>query len=305
MLEYLVTHRDRVVPKEELLDHIWGDRFVSEATLASNIRAARAGVGDDGRAQRVIKTIHGRGYRFVAPPEEVTSQPLATSPPSLGNVPLPTGRLVGREQLVEQVCQLLDEHRLVSLVGSGGVGKTRVATEVARQLAASSPDGAWLAMLETVVDTAAAGRFLLSVLGIDEQPGRDELESLVVGLRGRRCLLVLDNCEHVLDAAAELATGILRSCPDVRVLATSREPLDVEGEHVRRVEPLEVGDGQGPAVDLFFERARDAGCPLEELVDGPRRHPDLPSHRWPSARHRARGSSSSVPDTRRDCRSTA
>jgi predicted ATPase/DNA-binding winged helix-turn-helix (wHTH) protein len=272
VLAHLVANADRVVSKEELLDELWGDRFVSETTLAGNIRAIRAAVGDDGKRQEVIRTVHGRGYRFVAAlePDEGRGPPTEQEAASdtLGNLPLVPGRLIGRSELVQEVVDLLHRARLVSLVGAGGVGKTRIALEVAHRCADQFLDGVWFAMLDTVSDGSAVGRLMLGLLEIDEQAGRDARASLVAGLRSRRCLIVLDNCEHVVDQTAELAASILRSCPDVVLLATSREPLDVDGEQVVRVGPLDVGRSRGGAVELFLERSREAGRTLDPALEG-------------------------------------
>ena len=175
---------------------------------------------------------------------------------------------VGRAEAVREVAGLLGEYRLVMVTGPGGVGKTRLAGEVARQVAARFADGAWLAELAPVRDPAAVA----VALGVREQPGVPAAEAVARVLARRQLLLVLDNCEHVIGAAAQLCAGLLQACDDVRVLATSREPLRIAGEAAYRLAPLPVpgpsdasDDVAGAeAVVLFADRARaaDAGFAL-------------------------------------------
>jgi AAA ATPase-like protein len=173
---------------------------------------------------------------------------------------------VGREQEVRAVAGLLGEYRLVTVTGPGGVGKTRLAGEVARQVAARFADGAWLAELAPVRDPARVPAAVAVALGVREQPGVPAAEAVARVLARRQLLVVLDNCEHVIGAAAQLCAGLLRACDDVRVLATSREPLRIAGEGAYRLAPLSVpgpgdaGDGVAGAVVLFADRARAAGA---------------------------------------------
>ena len=145
---------------------------------------------------------------------------------------------IGREEAVRDVAGLLAECRLVTVTGPGGVGKTRLAGQVARQVAGRFTDGAWLAELAPVRDPAQVAAVVAAALGIPEQPGTPLAETLARVLAGQQLLLVLDNCEHVIGAAAELCAGLLAACDDVRVLATSREPLAVAGEARYRLGPL-------------------------------------------------------------------
>jgi predicted ATPase/DNA-binding CsgD family transcriptional regulator len=178
---------------------------------------------------------------------------------------------VGRAGAVREVAGLLDEYRLVTVTGPGGVGKTRLAAEVAGRAAARFADGAWLAELAPVRDPAQVAPAVAAALGVREQPGVPAAVAAARVLARRQLLLVLDNCEHVIGAAAELCAGLLQACDDVRVLATSREPLRIAGESAYRLAPLPVpgpgdaGDIAGAgAVALFIDRARaaDAGFAL-------------------------------------------
>jgi predicted ATPase/tetratricopeptide (TPR) repeat protein len=177
---------------------------------------------------------------------------------------------VGQEQAVREVASLLEEYRLVTVTGPGGVGKTRLAGEVARRVAGRFADGVWLAELAPVGHPEQVSPAVAVVLGVREQPGIAAAEALMRVLARRQVLVVLDNCEHVIGAAAQLCAGLLQACDDVRVLATSREPLRIAGEAAYRLAPLPVsgpedaGDEVAGAVALFADRARaaDAGFAL-------------------------------------------
>ena len=178
---------------------------------------------------------------------------------------------VGRAGPAREVAGLLEEHRLVTVTGPGGVGKTRLAGQVARAVAGRFADGAWLAELAPVQDPAQVPAVVAAALGVREQPGVPAAEVLARVLARQQLLLVLDNCEHVIGAAAQLCAGLLAVCDDVRVLTTSREPLRVAGEARYRLGPLTLpGAGEAAeaggseAVALFADRARqvDAGFAL-------------------------------------------
>ena len=179
---------------------------------------------------------------------------------------------IGRAGPAREVAGLLGRHRLVTVTGPGGMGKTRLAGEVARRVAGRFADGVWLAELAPVGDPARIAAVVTAALGVREQPGVPVAEVLAQVLARQQLLLVLDNCEHVIGAAAQLCAGLLAACDDVRVLATSREPLAVAGEARYRLGPLTLSapgdpaEGGGPeAVALFADRARqvDAGFVLD------------------------------------------
>jgi predicted ATPase/class 3 adenylate cyclase/DNA-binding CsgD family transcriptional regulator len=178
-----------------------------------------------------------------------------------GNLPTGSGVLLGRDADLKAVVEDLAAARVVTLTGVGGIGKTRLALEVGRGSQTEWRDGVWFAALDTIDTPDAMLRALHGLLGIEPR-SRPDLESLIEGLRFRESLLILDNCEHVLDAVAEATNGIVSSCPGVRVLATSREPLDVEGERVRRVGSLAT-DRDGASVALFCVRADEGGASLD------------------------------------------
>lgn len=454
VLVHLVLNRDRVVTKTELLDTVWGDQFVSESALTSRIKAARQALGDDGRAQRLIKTAHGRGYRFVgtvvelAPPapsdqphgvdtgdtslrtflftdvesstslwesepdamredmathdrllDEIVenrqggifkrtgdgicasfSSPVqaaeaaleiieatnrhtwrtstglririglhlgeaeerqgdyfgptvnraarisdaasggqilcsalmhdvidgqlpagassvahgrfqlrgldervrlyelvpagaAPGPPpraASSNVlpPSKTGKpAFGRRAQLDQIGSKLRAARVVTITGPSGIGKTHVAIHSAQQLANRYADGTQLVELANTRDPAALPRLLLDAIGAPEQRDADPLESVARALERREMLLVLDNCEHLLDAARAVAEVVTGRCPNVSILATSQEPLHVLGEMVEVLEPLRPAD----AISCFSHRAAELG------IDVDVRHPALRS----------------------------
>jgi predicted ATPase/DNA-binding CsgD family transcriptional regulator len=199
----------------------------------------------------------------------------STAAAALGEVhgfPAALTSFVGRAVAVRDVAGLLEEHRLVTVTGPGGAGKTRLADQVAQRVAGRFADGVWLAELGAVRDPAQVPAVVAAVLGMPDQPGMPVAEALARVLARQQLLLVLDNCEHVISAVAELCAGLLAACDEVRVLATSRQPLAVAGEARYRLAALTLPGGDGPsdmagseAVALFADRARraDAGFALD------------------------------------------
>jgi predicted ATPase len=176
---------------------------------------------------------------------------------SPGNLRAATTSFIGRESEVAELQAAVKAHRLVTLTGVGGVGKTRLATEVAARLVDEFPDGVWFFELAAVSDPAAVPDAVAAVLGITQQPGLSVSDSVAAALEGRLRLLVFDNCEHVLDAAADLIEAIFAHSATVRILATSREALGVTDEQLWPVPSLDVGKGiDSSAVTLLAERAR-------------------------------------------------
>jgi predicted ATPase/class 3 adenylate cyclase len=183
--------------------------------------------------------------------------PLRALDTSPGNLRPATTSLIGRASEVEAINTAVRSHRLVTLTGVGGVGKTRLAYAVAGELADEFPDGVWVFELAAVTDPAAVPDAIAAVLGITQQPGKTVSESVATALEGRVRLLVFDNCEHVLDAAADLIEGVLAHSTTVRVVATSREILGIAQEQVRLVRSLDSTSGiDAVAVRLFVERAQ-------------------------------------------------
>ena len=170
------------------------------------------------------------------------------------NLPLSTGGLIGREREIEQIRSALLDDSLVTLTGPGGVGKTRVALALATQLFDRFRDGVWLTELAPVADGRRVVASIAQTVGVERLPENRPLEGLIARLRRRSLLLVLDNCEHLIAQTAVVADALLRACPGVRLLATSREALKVAGERIYLVPPLDLP----AATELFVERARQA-----------------------------------------------
>jgi len=181
---------------------------------------------------------------------------LRTLDPSPGNLRPQTTSFIGRESQVAELQAAIKAHRLVTLTGVGGVGKTRLAVEVAACLADEFPDGVWFFELAAVADPAAVPDAVAAVLGITQQPGKTVTESVASALEGRSRLLVFDNCEHVVDSVADLVEAILAASATVTILATSREGVGVSDEQLWRVPSLDVTSGtESAAVNLFVDRA--------------------------------------------------
>src|SRR6266568_2550504 len=263
VLRYLVEHSGRLVTHDELFEALWPKTYVQPEVLKSHIAAIRAVLGDDARKPIFIETQSRRGYRFIAPVTE--DAPARSSRPT--NLPEPFSELIGREAELRAVTALATEHRLVSLVGAGGIGKTRLGFEVARHLLPRYPDGVFVAELGPLSSPELVPTTVASALGLTHVAGTASPQRVAGAIRAKRLLLVIDNCEHVIDAAAGMAETLLRAGPSVSLLATSREPLRVSGEYIYRVPPLGVPaeDNQDiedvfthGAVRLFASRAHAA-----------------------------------------------
>jgi predicted ATPase/DNA-binding NtrC family response regulator len=225
--------------------------------------AARLGLSRSQIRYRIDK--HGLAPEPSAGPSEPVISVDASAEPPAGALPLPVTSLIGREQEVREIDRLLGAHRVVTLLGTGGVGKTRLSLTAGAQLRERYPDGVWFVELATVPDAGLVAQAVASTLGLHEDASRPPRELLAAALARRRALLILDNCEHVVEACAELVVALLRACPQLAVLATSRERLNIQGESTFRVPSLAVPDehereperlARSEAVRLFVERAR-------------------------------------------------
>ena len=228
----------------------------------------RRALGDGQDGNRYVITVPGRGYNFVAPVR--TEKPPAATPvePAVPapthNLPCPVTRMIGREEAATALASRLSRQRLVTVLGPGGIGKTTVALAVAERVVASYEHGVWLIDLAPLGDPRLVPSAVAAVLGL-HMPAANPLHGLAAAVRDKRTLLVLDNCEHLIEAVAGLATAILSAAPGVNILATSREPLRVAGEREYRLASLGVPQAASrptaaeaaafPAVQLFVERA--------------------------------------------------
>jgi predicted ATPase/DNA-binding winged helix-turn-helix (wHTH) protein len=269
----LVERAGDVVSRRELMDRVWPDVVVEEANLRVHLAGLRKALGDGQEGARYITNVPGRGYCFVAP---VTRGSAVERPPSGAagqalRIPARLGRMVGRDETVASLCQLIRTRRFVSIVGPGGMGKTTVAVAVAHELAGEFGNEVCFVDLSAIADPAYLTTAVASALGCYGQ-GQDPMPGLLAFLAHRSVLLVLDNCEHVINAAAALTERLFSQAPRVHLLATTREALRVEGENVHLLLPLDspVEDSlraadamASPAVQLFMERAAASGHRLE------------------------------------------
>ena len=268
ILVLLVERRGQLVSKEDLISRVWPNTFVDEANLRVHVWALRRALGDGQAGHRYIVNAPGRGYRFVSPvsSEEIAAplqQHTATHPPP-HHVPIRLTRIFGRTALEDAISIQLPDRRFVTIVGPGGVGKTTLAVAIADRLNASYRDGIYYIDLSLLADPALVPMTVAAVLGIEVRSERLMLALLGL-LRDKQMLLVIDNCEHLVAAAAELATNILKGAPGVNILCTSREPLRAEGERVYRLRPLVFPPTWNgvtaaealafPAVQLFVDSA--------------------------------------------------
>jgi predicted ATPase/DNA-binding winged helix-turn-helix (wHTH) protein len=271
----LVRRHGDVATKSEIMSEVWPGIAVEENNLTTQIASVRRALGETGTT-RFIQTVAGRGYRFVAEVKaEAGSAPLPEVPVSLPeavgdrhNLPMESTSFIGRERELADIRSRLAARPLVTLVGAGGVGKTRVALKLAADSLDSFPDGVFLLELAPLTEARLVAEALCRVLGVPAAGDRPAESVAISVLRQKRILLVLDNCEHLLSAATVLAAAILRNCSQVKLLATSREALGVAGEAVFQMPSLAVPAAlarltaaealQSDAVRLFVERAADA-----------------------------------------------
>jgi non-specific serine/threonine protein kinase len=262
LLLLLVKTPGRAFSKQELMTALWPETFVEEANLSFQTSMLRKALGEGGA--HWIETIPKHGYRFTAEVRMVPSTDQAEVAPHEDRLPQQLTRFIGRRREILEVRIALSETRLVTLTGPGGIGKTRLALQVATDVIREYASGVWFADLAPVSDPELVPQTVASVLGLHEELGQPLLETLRVHLSSKSLLLVLDNCEHLVGACAHLVDTLLRTCSQLHILATSRESLSIIGEEIVQVPPLALPD-QSPgtatipdaeAVLLFADRAR-------------------------------------------------
>jgi predicted ATPase/DNA-binding winged helix-turn-helix (wHTH) protein len=264
----LVERPGQLVSKDQLMARVWPGLFVEPANLTVHVAALRRVLGEGREGARYLVNIPGRGYRFVAPvslaDEDVLLRSQHTVSSGKHNLPTQITRLVGRAETVAILAAQLSHARLLTIVGPGGIGKTSVALAVAEEATREYEHGVWLVDLARVIDMQAVLAAVAKVLDFDAL-SETSIATFVKSLHGKQMLLLFDNCERVVEAAASVAVSILRGAADVRILATSREPLRAEGEHSHRLPSLSIPPNSAPltafealrfsAVELFVERA--------------------------------------------------
>ncbi|WP_026014335.1 ATP-binding protein [Pseudomonas psychrophila] len=267
ILLLLLEHPGSVVSKQQLIARLWPNSVVEEINLRVHMAALRKALGDGQNGQRFIVTVAQRGYSFVGELTKDGHAPLIPNPPAntpRHNLPLRRTRVIGRQAVLGNLLQHLARQRFITLTGPGGIGKTTVALQAAEQLIGHYPHGIHLLDLAPISDPALITPLLATLLGLPLHDSRctTQLTSL---LHDRHLLLVIDNCEHLIHAVAELCESVLRGAPRVHILATSREALRAEGEYLQRLDGLDYPPAlprlershalSFAALQLFIERA--------------------------------------------------
>ncbi|MBP1852904.1 ATP-binding protein [Rhizobium halophytocola] len=271
ILTALIERPGDLIAKRELLERVWPNTLVEESNLKVNMVALRRVLEDEPGAPQSIATVVGRGYRFIAPVryEEVLDPCADPRIRAVRNHNLPTtalARILGREEDIRAIINDLRDCRLLSIVGTGGIGKTTVALAIAERLVGSFSDGVWLIDLSTLKDPNLVPSAITTGIGLAAHSA-NTLAALGEFLSMREMLLVLDNCEHVISGVASTVERLLPEAAGITILATSREPLQTRGERVRRLRGLAVPEATSllsaqevlafPAIQLFVDRATD------------------------------------------------
>ncbi len=266
LLMVLVERAGEVVGKNELIAHVWPNTIVEENNLRVHLTALRKSLGAGQPGARYIINVTGRGYSFVAPVtrSDAMVQRQVPEVSLTGNLPVAISRPIGRALAVDTVAHLLVGHRLVTVIGPGGIGKSTVAVTAAEQISSAFTGGVFFTDLAAVVDPAHIPAALAAAIGLSV-PAEDPVPGLLAYLRDAQMLLLVDNCEHLIANVADLASRLLRGSSRLRLLATSREPLQVDGEQIYQISPLECPPESErltaeqvmtyPAAQLFAERA--------------------------------------------------
>jgi predicted ATPase/DNA-binding winged helix-turn-helix (wHTH) protein len=277
LLISLVERPGELLSKDELISRAWPNTHVVEGNLKFQVSALRRALRDGQEGRRYLETTPGRGYRFVADVEgAVATSPVPASPPTTThNLPARLTPLIGRDDLVAKLERQLAAKRLITIVGPGGIGKSSVAMATAERLVGAYADGVWSVDLARLNDPTLLVGAVAAAVHSNLNP-EDPLKSLVEVLGSTRMLLVFDDCSHMIDAVARLVVAIVKTATGVHVLATSREPLRVEGEHIYHLGSLESPPASEsltssealrfPAVQLFVSRAAasDEGFELRD-----------------------------------------
>ncbi len=276
IIEVLAQSAGELVTKAELTNRIWPGAVVMDGTLHVHAGAIRKALGP---YRNLLKTESGRGYRLLGdwsvrrhdaanPPTGVQRMRVRGESP-VTNIPATVTHLIGRSAAVARLRDFISAYRLVTLTGPGGIGKTSLALKVTRGVLGEFADGGWLVELSSLSDPALVPAAVAGVLRLAPEAGNATPDAVARAIGDKRLLLILDNCEHLIEAAAALTETLLAFCPHTSIVATSRETLRVQGEHVWRVPPLEVppieqtgaaGILGHSAAELFLTRAAQLGA---------------------------------------------
>jgi len=281
LLLVLLDAKGELVSNEELLKQVWAGVVVEHNTLQAHISLLRKALGED---RELLKTYSGRGYRLISSetrelipgqgsvasqdvvsgdkvgPQPAPGEPVPTGPP--GNLPRRLGTVIGRAVELAELAERISLNRLVTLVGPGGIGKTRLAIELGWQVSRSFPAGVWLIDLAPLTDPALVISATATALGVPLRDAGAGVEAIAAALGRQRRLLLFDNCEHLVVSVAEVIEALLGRAVGLSVLVTSQESLGIRTEHVYRLNPLAVPPPGATeiadfgAVALFVERAR-------------------------------------------------
>jgi predicted ATPase/DNA-binding winged helix-turn-helix (wHTH) protein len=269
ILLVLVERAGELVGKDEIMARVWPNMEAEEATLRVHLSALRKALGHGQNGARYVENVTGRGYRFVAHVTRLKHDSPAramrvAAAERRHGLPAPLTRMIGRSDIVDALATQLPQQRFVTIAGPGGMGKTTVALATADKLAPCYRHGACFVDLSSITDPRLVSSTLTSALGL-EVLSDDPVPALLAFLGDKDLMIMLDNCEHVVEAAAALAEQVLKGAPGVHILATSRESLRAEGEWVHRLEPLDIPPQSATltaaealaysAIGLFIERA--------------------------------------------------
>jgi predicted ATPase/DNA-binding winged helix-turn-helix (wHTH) protein len=282
LLLVLLDRADELVTRDELLDAVWGHRYIAPATLNRVVTLLRRVLDDDADRPHAIQTVHGAGYRFIGEVRRTASHAGGArarfGPSALARLPAKLEALVGRERELEQLSGMLAQHRAVTIVGPGGTGKTQCALEVARLCEARFPDGTWFFDLSPLDRAQDWLTDLAGALNVPTAGAAPLMPRIAAALAGRQALLVVDNCDRLAVEIGALVFALIRGCSELKILSTSQRPLDFVGERLMWLVPLALPPPAAeaatrpladiaavPAVALLLARAR-AVQPATELT---------------------------------------
>ena len=269
LLRVLLERPGAPVSKDALIEAAWSGLTVEESNLTVQIGALRRALAQEPGAEDWIETLPRRGYRFKGPAissaDPVDRGAIIRGGRPRNNLPAQLTSFIGRAETIEEIRRLLASNRLLTLIGIGGAGKTRLALNVGAQVLDDFADGVWLVELAGLSDPALVPQAFASTLGVKEHPDRSVVDGVIAFVQAKSLLLIMDSCEHLLAACSEFAKVLLSAATSVRILATSRETLGLVGEVSLRVPPLTMPKANGTssaqavlafeAPHLFLERA--------------------------------------------------